>query len=86
MRLYSCKAGLSWVLVRATNADEARRTIGERLGYTYKPWLWRTIDVRPATGDDITRYGALADAQRPAPKPGEKRRTPTAQRLAGDVA
>jgi hypothetical protein len=79
--LYSCRIGYSWTLVRADTTADAQRKIGERLGYRHKPWLWRGIEVRRATKRDVQKYGTVADASRPAPKPNKKRREPTAKKL-----
>lgn len=63
MTLYSCGVGTSWTLVKADNADAAREQLGRRLGYEYKPWLWRAIVVRKATKKDVRMYGAVVDSK-----------------------
>lgn len=80
-RLYSCRAGTSWVLIEAGSADLARRAAAERLGYERRPELWDRIIIRHATEADIERYGALADAHRSKPSPDKPKRQRTAERL-----
>lgn len=80
-RLYSCRAGTSWVLVEAATADLARRSAAERLGYERRPELWDRITVRHATAADVERYGALADAHRSKPATDKPKRKRTAERL-----